>query len=132
MQSGDTLSLALRGHKLANKDFFSKSDPYIVISKPVNGGWNPIRRSESIKVRNITQKNKTSNLTALLGRSQSNLETFPDLCSGASWRVGQNKVKFDLLLTTTVTAMKHLLGLRCLMMTGKTTETNLLALGSSH
>ena len=53
MQSGDTLSLALRGHKLDNKDFFSKSDPYIVISKPVNGGWIPIRTSETIKVRNI-------------------------------------------------------------------------------
>merc|ERR1712038_605098 len=49
MQSGSTLSLALRGHKLDNKDFFSKSDPYIVISKPVNGGWTPIRTSESIK-----------------------------------------------------------------------------------
>merc|ERR1711997_745676 len=49
MQSGSTLSLALRGHKLDNKDFFSKSDPYIVISKPVNGGWTPIRTSETIK-----------------------------------------------------------------------------------
>ena len=58
MQSGSTLSLALRGHKLDNKDFFSKSDPYIVISKPVNGGWNPIRTSESIKVRNINQNRK--------------------------------------------------------------------------
>lgn len=49
MHSGDSLSLALRGHKLDNKDFFSKSDPYIVISKPVNGGWIPIRKSETIK-----------------------------------------------------------------------------------
>jgi len=49
MQSSETLSLALRGHKLDNKDFFSKSDPYIVISKPVNAGWIPIRTSETIK-----------------------------------------------------------------------------------
>ena len=60
MQTGDTLSIALRGHKLENKDFFSKSDPFIVISKPVNGGWIPIRTSETIKVRDIDRRHKSS------------------------------------------------------------------------
>jgi len=45
-----TLTLGIRGYKLANKDIFSKSDPYIVISKPVNnGGYTAIRTSETIK-----------------------------------------------------------------------------------
>jgi len=45
-----TVTLGIRGFKLANKDVFSKSDPYIVISKPVSsGGYTPIRTSETIK-----------------------------------------------------------------------------------
>merc|ERR1712152_55811 len=45
-----TVILGIRGYKLANKDIFSKSDPYIVISKQVNsGGYTPIRTSETIK-----------------------------------------------------------------------------------
>ena len=47
-----SLTLELRGFKLANRDLFSKSDPYFVISKQsLAGGWNPLRTSETIKVR---------------------------------------------------------------------------------
>jgi len=45
----ETLTIGVSGNKLANKDFFSKSDPYLVISRPVPGGWNPLRSSETIK-----------------------------------------------------------------------------------
>ena len=49
-----TVTLGIRGFKLANKDIFSKSDPYIVISKPVSsGGYTPIRTSETIKVKHV-------------------------------------------------------------------------------
>ena len=45
-----TIVLRLRAEKLANKDFFSKSDPYLVISRPVNsGGWSPVRTSETVR-----------------------------------------------------------------------------------
>ena len=46
----ETLTIGVSGNKLANKDFFSKSDPYLVISRPVPGGWNPLRSSKTIKV----------------------------------------------------------------------------------
>ena len=46
-----SLTLELRGFKLANRDLFSKSDPYFVISRQsLAGGWNPLRTSETIKV----------------------------------------------------------------------------------
>ena len=44
------LTLGVSGYKLANKDLFSKSDPYLVISRPVSGGWTAIRTTETIKV----------------------------------------------------------------------------------
>ena len=56
--TNSSLTLSLRAHKLDNKDFFSKSDPYLVISKPVNDGWTPIRTSETIKVRSYYSKLK--------------------------------------------------------------------------
>ena len=46
-----SLTLELRGFHLANRDLFSKSDPYFVISKQTSfGGWIPIRISETVKV----------------------------------------------------------------------------------
>lgn len=45
-----SLTLELRGFHLANRDLFSKSDPYFVISKQTSfGGWIPIRTSETVK-----------------------------------------------------------------------------------
>lgn len=45
-----SLTLELKGFKLANRDLFSKSDPYFVISKQsLAGGWNPLRTSETIR-----------------------------------------------------------------------------------
>ena len=67
-----TVILGIRGYKLANKDIFSKSDPYIVISKQVNsGGYTPIRTSETIKVKFIVKcsghKNWEANMVPLMG-----------------------------------------------------------------
>merc|ERR1712223_239596 len=37
------VTLGVRGYSLANKDLFSKSDPYLVVSRPVTrGGWNAL------------------------------------------------------------------------------------------
>ena len=47
-----SLALGLNGRKLTDKDIFSKSDPYVVISRPLpSGGWTPIRTSETKKVK---------------------------------------------------------------------------------
>ena len=52
------LTLELKGFKLANRDLFSKSDPYFVISKQsLAGGWNPLRTSETIKVWSFSLSN---------------------------------------------------------------------------
>jgi len=45
----ETLTIGVTGYKLANKDFFSKSDPFLVLSRPVPGGWTPLRSSETVK-----------------------------------------------------------------------------------
>ena len=49
-----SLALGLNGRKLTDKDIFSKSDPYVAISRrrkvEDGGGWIPIRISETIKV----------------------------------------------------------------------------------
>ena len=51
----NTLAIGLNGIKLANKDIFSKSDPYVVISRRIpNGGWTSLRTSETKKVLNYT------------------------------------------------------------------------------
>ena len=46
-----SLAIGLSGRKLADKDIFSKSDPYLVIYRRIpSGGWTPIRTSETKKV----------------------------------------------------------------------------------
>ena len=57
-----TLALGLDGIKLTDTDVFSKSDPYVVISRRrrvEDGGWTPIRISETIKVNRTDTKIKT-------------------------------------------------------------------------
>ena len=57
-----TLALGLDGIKLTDTDIFSKSDPYVVISRRrrvEDGGWTPIRISETIKVNRTDNKTKT-------------------------------------------------------------------------
>ena len=57
-----TLALGLDGIKLTDTDVFSKSDPYVVISRRrrvEDGGWTPIRISETIKVNRTDNKTKT-------------------------------------------------------------------------
>jgi len=45
-----SLAIGLSGRKLADKDIFSKSDPYLVIYRRIpSGGWTPIRTSETKK-----------------------------------------------------------------------------------
>ena len=48
------LTLGLDGKNLTDTDIFSKSDPYVAISRrrkvEDGGGWIPIRISETIKV----------------------------------------------------------------------------------
>ena len=60
-----SLTLELRGFHLANRDLFSKSDPYFVISKQTSfGGWIPIRTSETVKVNIIfSDDNRSRNLS---------------------------------------------------------------------
>ena len=49
--SGPTISLGLSGRSLKNKDFLGKSDPFIMISRPVlGGGFKLILTSETKKV----------------------------------------------------------------------------------
>ena len=36
--SGASISLGLSGRDLKDKDFFGKSDPYVIISRPSMGG----------------------------------------------------------------------------------------------
>ena len=44
------VTLGVRGYSLANKDLFSKSDPYLVVSRPVTrGGWTALRTTETVK-----------------------------------------------------------------------------------
>ena len=47
-----TISLGLSGRNLKDKDFFGKSDPYVVISRPdMGGGFSKILTSETKEVR---------------------------------------------------------------------------------
>ena len=49
--TGATICLGLSGRKLKDKDLFSKSDPYVVISRPnMGGGFTNILISETKKV----------------------------------------------------------------------------------
>merc|ERR1712223_96929 len=44
------VTLGVRGYSLANKDLFSKSDPYLVVSRPVTRvGWTALRTTETVK-----------------------------------------------------------------------------------
>ena len=46
-----TISLGLSGRDLKDKDFFGKSDPYVVISRPnMGGGFTSILTSETKQV----------------------------------------------------------------------------------
>ena len=50
-----TISLGLSGRDLKDKDFFGKSDPYVVISRPnMGGGFTSILTSETKQVRKYT------------------------------------------------------------------------------
>ena len=47
-----TISLGLSGRDLKDKDFFGKSDPYVVISRPnLGGGFEMILTSETKQVK---------------------------------------------------------------------------------
>ena len=47
-----TISLGLSGRDLKDKDFFGKSDPYVVISRPnMGGGFEMILTSETKQVK---------------------------------------------------------------------------------
>ena len=49
--SGSTINLGLSGRDLKNKDLLGKSDPYVVISRPIiGGGFTMILTSETKKV----------------------------------------------------------------------------------
>ena len=50
-----SVALGLNGVRLKNKDLFSKSDPYVVISRSTLGGrgWVPIRTSETKQVKAV-------------------------------------------------------------------------------
>ena len=54
-----SVALGLNGAKLKNKDLFSKSDPYVVISRSTSGGqgWVPIRTSETKQVKAVVVEN---------------------------------------------------------------------------
>ena len=54
-----SVALGLNGVKLKNKDLFSKSDPYVVISQSTLGGrgWVPIRTSETKQVKAVVVEN---------------------------------------------------------------------------
>jgi len=48
--TGATICLGLSGRQLKDKDFFSKSDPYVVISRPnMGGGFTNVLISETKK-----------------------------------------------------------------------------------
>jgi len=50
MSDGKRITLSFGGRKLKNADVFSKSDPYLVISRPSYGGdYTVIRKTETIK-----------------------------------------------------------------------------------
>ena len=50
--SGPGISLGLGARKLKDKDFFGKSDPYVIISKPsTSGGFTVLRTSDTRQVR---------------------------------------------------------------------------------
>ena len=50
--SGSTINLGLSGRDLKNKDLLGKSDPYIIISRPIiGGGFTMILTSETKKVK---------------------------------------------------------------------------------
>ena len=54
-----TVALGLSGRKLTDKDIFSKSDPYVVISRPIpRGGYTPIRTSETKMVQRTKEEEK--------------------------------------------------------------------------
>ena len=47
-----TVSLGLSGRDLKDKDFFGKSDPYVLISRPLmDGGYAQVLTSETKQVR---------------------------------------------------------------------------------
>ena len=45
----EQVNLHLRAHNVDKKDFFGKSDPYLLLFKPANGNWAQIYKSEVMK-----------------------------------------------------------------------------------
>ena len=48
--------LKFSGKNLDKKDFFGKSDPFFVISRPTGATWTVVHRSEVIKVGGVDEK----------------------------------------------------------------------------
>ena len=64
--SGPGISLGLGARKLKDKDFFGKSDPYVIISKPsTSGGFTVLRTSDTRQVRKEGIKIGLNNLLCL-------------------------------------------------------------------